>query len=206
MDIFDKVEAKTSSLAQYKEYGHGYYTFPILEGPISNKMNFKGREVLVWSVNNYLGLANHPEVRKADAEAAKEWGLAYPMGARVMTGQTEKHYELERGLADFVSKESSYLLNYGYQGMVSVIQTMVNRKDVIVFDNEVHACIMDGIFLHKATMGKTFVFPHNNMDNLEKQLKRAQKLTEKSGGGVMVITEGVYGMSGDLGYLKDIVE
>ncbi len=205
MDIYDKFEDERSSLKQYQQFGHGYYTFPILKGPIGNKMQFRGREVLVWSINNYLGLANNPEIRKADADAAEKWGLGYPMGARIMSGQTELHYELEEKLAKFENKESAYLLNYGYQGMFSIIQTLLNRKDVVIFDSESHACIIDGVWLHKATSGRSFVYPHNNIENLEKQLQRATKLAQKSGGGILVVTEGVFGMAGDLGKLKDIV-
>lgn len=202
MDIFEKIEKSYGPLGQYMEQAHGYYMFPKLEGPISNRMTFMGKEKLVWSLNNYLGLANHPEVRQADAEAAAEWGMAYPMGARMMSGQTKYHEQLEQELADFVGKESGYLLNYGYQGMVSVIQSLVDRKDVIVYDSEAHACIIDGMRLH---FGKRFVYPHNNMENLEKELKRAERLAATTGGGILVITEGVYGMAGDLGNLKDII-
>jgi glycine C-acetyltransferase len=176
--------------------------FPKLEGEIGPRMQFRGKEVLNWSLNNYLGLANHPEVRKIDAEAAREYGMAYPMGARMMSGQTSKHEELESKLADFVGKEDSFLLNYGYQGMISIIDSLVNRNDVIVYDSEAHACILDGVRLH---MGKRFVFPHNNITNLEKELERASKLATETGGGILVITEGVFGMAGDLGKLKDIV-
>jgi len=176
--------------------------FPKLEGEINPRMKFRGKEVLNWSLNNYLGLANHPEVRKADAEATREYGLAYPMGARMMSGQTTRHEELEGKLADFVDKEDSFLLNYGYQGMISIIDSLVNRNDVIVYDSEAHACILDGVRLH---MGKRFVFPHNNIKNLEKELERATKLAEETGGGILVITEGVFGMAGDLGKLNDIV-
>ena len=175
--------------------------FPILEGELSNKMIFQGKERLIWSLNNYLGLGNHPEVRKADADAAKEWGMAYPMGARMMSGQTKYHVQLEEELAAFVGRESAYLLNYGYQGMVSIIDSMVDRKDVIVYDSEAHACILDGMRLH---FGKRFVYPHNDMQNFEKELSRAKKITDQTGGGTLVITEGVYGMSGDLGKLKEI--
>lgn len=203
MDIFDKIHNSFGPLGQYMEKAHGYYAFPKLEGEISNKMIFRGKERLVWSLNNYLGLANHPEVRKADAEAAAKWGLAYPMGARMMSGQTKYHEQLERELAEFVSKEAAYLLNFGYQGMVSIIESIVNRKDVIVYDSEAHACIIDGMRHH---FGKRFVFPHNNMQNLEKELIRATRLAETTGGGILVITEGVYGMAGDLGKLKEIVE
>ncbi|HKL71559.1 MAG TPA: aminotransferase class I/II-fold pyridoxal phosphate-dependent enzyme [Marinilabiliaceae bacterium] len=188
-------------LGQYGKEAHGYFTFPKLEGEINPKMKFRGKEVLTWSLNNYLGLANHPEVRKVDAEASKDWGLAYPMGARMMSGQTSKHEEIEAQLAEFVGKEDSYLLNYGYQGMVSIIDTLLNRNDVVVYDSESHACILDGLRLH---MGKRFVFPHNNIENLKIQLGRATRLAEKQGGGVLVITEGVFGMAGDLGKLDEI--
>ncbi len=189
-------------LGKYAHQAEGYYMFPKLEGDISNKMMFQGKERLVWSLNNYLGLGNHPEVRKADADAAEEWGMAYPMGARMMSGQTKYHEELEGKLADFVNKEAAYLLNYGYQGMVSIINAMVDRKDVIVYDSEAHACIIDGMRLH---FGKRFVYPHNNMQNLEKELERATRIINKTGGGILLITEGVYGMSGDLGKLDEIV-
>jgi len=202
MDIFSKIDNYSGPLGQYMKKAHGYYMFPKLEGELSNKMMFMGKERLVWSLNNYLGLGNHPEVRKADAEAAKEWGLAYPMGARMMSGQTKYHEELEQKLADFVSKESAYLLNFGYQGMVSIINALVDRRDVIVYDSEAHACIIDGMRLH---FGKRFVYPHNNINNLEKELERAANITKKTKGGILVITEGVYGMAGDLGKLKEIV-
>lgn len=203
MDIFNKIRQNKGALGQYYKQGHGYYMFPKLEGELSPHMKFRGKDVLNWSLNNYIGLANHPEVRKADEEAAKEYGLAYPMGARMMSGQTSKHEELEEKLADFASKESAYLLNYGYQGMVSIIDALVGRNDVIVYDSESHACILDGLRLH---MGKRYVYPHNDIANLEKELERATRLVEKTGGGILVITEGVFGMSGDLGKLKDIVE
>ncbi|WP_244824889.1 aminotransferase class I/II-fold pyridoxal phosphate-dependent enzyme [Carboxylicivirga mesophila] len=169
-------------------------------------MKFRGKEVLTWSLNNYLGLANHPAVRKADADAAAEYGMAYPMGARMMSGQTSKHEELESKLAEFVGKEDAYLLNFGYQGMVSIIDTLIGRNDVIVYDSESHACIMDGIFLHKAKGGKSFVFAHNEMDKCEKMLQFATKRVKETGGGIVVITEGVFGMAGDLGNLKGIVK
>ncbi len=189
-------------LGQYADQTEGYFMFPKLEGDIGNKMKFRGKERLIWSLNNYLGLANHPEVRKADADAAAQFGMAYPMGARMMSGQSNYHEQLERELAAFVGREAAYLLNYGYQGMVSVINSMVDRKDVIVYDSEAHACIIDGMRLH---FGKRFVYPHNNIENLETQLRRAKRMTAETGGGILVITEGVYGMSGDLGKLKDIV-
>ena len=201
MDIFAKATARMGPLGQYASQVHGYFTFPKLEGEISNRMRFRGKEKLVWSLNNYLGLANHPEVRKTDAEAAKEYGLALPMGARMMSGQTELHEQLENELAVFVNKEAAYLLNFGYQGMVSVIDALIDRQDVVVYDSESHACIIDGLRMH---MGKRFVFPHNDIDNLRTQLRRAKKLTEKTGGGILVITEGVFGMSGDLGKLDEI--
>jgi len=203
VDIFDKIKVNRGALGQYQKRGHGYFMFPKLEGEIHPHMTFRGKKVLTWSLNNYIGLGNHPEIREVDAQAAADWGLAYPMGARMMSGQTSKHEELEQKLAEFVGKERSYLLNYGYMGMVSIIDALVNRKDVIVYDSESHACILDGLRLH---MGKRFVFPHNNIENLERELKRATKMVEKSGGGILVITEGVFGMTGDLGKLKDIVE
>jgi glycine C-acetyltransferase len=200
-DIFEKVQANMGPLGQYGDKAFGYYMFPKLEGEISNRMRFMGKERLIWSLNNYLGLANHPEVRKADTEASAQWGLAYPMGARMMSGQTVYHEQLERELAAFEQKEDAFLLNFGYQGMISIIDSLVDRKDVIVYDSEAHACIIDGLRLH---MGKRFVYPHNNMENLEKQLQRATKLAEENDGGILVITEGVYGMSGDLGKLNEI--
>lgn len=203
MDLFEKYKSSVGPLEVHRERGQGYYIFPKLEGEISNYMNFKGKRKLVWSINNYLGLANHPEVRKADAEAAAQFGMAYPMGARAMSGQTAYHEQMEKELADFAQKEAAYLLNFGYQGMVSIIETLVDRHDVIVYDSEAHACIIDGMRLH---FGKRFVYPHNDMANLEKQLQRAARIVQGTGGGILVITEGVYGMAGDLGNLKDIVE
>jgi len=202
VDIFDKIRKNRGALGQYQKRGQGYFMFPKLEGEIAPHMTFRGKKVLTWSLNNYIGLANQPEVRKADAEGAKEWGMAYPMGARMMSGQTRKHEELEEKLAKFVGKERAYLLNYGYQGMLSIIDSLVNRNDVIVYDSESHACILDGLRLH---MGKRYVFPHNDMKNLGKELERATRLIEKTGGGILVITEGVFGMAGDLGNVKDIV-
>lgn len=202
MDIFDKIERNKGPLGQYMKHAHGYFMFPKLEGEIGPRMKFRGKEVLNWSLNNYLGLANHPEVRKVDAEAAAKYGMAYPMGARMMSGQTRYHEELETKLAHFVGKEAGYLLNYGYQGMVSIIDTLLDRKDVVVYDSEAHACILDGLRLH---IGKRFVFPHNNMEKCERELQRATKLAEQTGGGILVITEGVFGMVGDLGKLDEIV-
>jgi glycine C-acetyltransferase len=201
VDIFDKIYRNKGPLGQYQQVGHGYFIFPKLEGELGARMNFRGKEVLVWSLNNYIGLANHPEVRKADAEAAKEWGMAYPMGSRLLTGQTSKHEELERQLAEFVSKEDAFLLNYGYQGIISIIDSLLGRNDVVVYDSEAHACIFDGVRLH---LGKRFVFPHNNIDSCEKQLGRAAKLVDQTGGGILVVTEGVYGMAGDLAKLDKI--
>jgi glycine C-acetyltransferase len=203
MDIFEKRISNLGPLGIWASKGDGYFMFPKLEGEISNKMIFRGKERLVWSLNNYLGLANHPEVRQADADAARDWGLAYPMGARMMSGQTKYHEQLEQELAAFVGKEDAFLLNFGYQGMISIIDSLVDRNDVVVYDSEAHACIIDGLRLH---LGKRFVYPHNNMENLRKGLERAKKLTSISGGGILVITEGVYGMSGDLGKLKEIVD
>lgn len=201
-DIFDKIEKNRGPIGQFAKGVHGYFTFPKLEGEIGNKMTFRGKECLVWSVNNYLGLANHPEVREADAKASEEWGLAYPMGSRMMTGQTNEHEKLENELSSFMQKEDTILLNFGYQGMVSAIDCLVDRNDVIVYDSESHACILDGMRLHA---GKRFVFQHNDMDSFDKQMDRATKIAEKNNGGILVITEGVFGMAGDQGDLKGIV-
>ncbi len=201
MDLFEKLLTNQGPLGKHSDVSEGYFMFPKLEGEIAPRMKFMGKEVLTWSLNNYLGLGNHPEVRKADAQAAADWGMAYPMGARMMSGNTKYHEQLEQELAAFVSKEAGLLLNYGYQGVLSIIDAVVDRKDVIVYDAESHACIIDGVRLH---MGKRFVFPHNDIENLEKQLERATKLTQETGGGILVITEGVFGMSGNLGKLKEI--
>jgi glycine C-acetyltransferase len=203
VDIFDKIQNNKGPLGQYKEMAHGYFAFPKLEGEIGPRMKFRGKEVLNWSLNNYIGLANHPEVRKVDAEAAAKYGMAYPMGARMMSGQTKYHEELETKLAHFVGKEAGYLLNYGYQGMVSIIDALLDRKDVVVYDSDAHACIIDGLRLH---IGKRFVYPHNNMEKLELQLNHATKLAQTTGGGILVITEGVFGMVGDLGKLDEIAK
>ncbi|MCH6198305.1 aminotransferase class I/II-fold pyridoxal phosphate-dependent enzyme [Aquiflexum sp. LQ15W] len=202
MDLFAKLQTNLGPLGKHSELAEGYFAFPKLEGEIAPRMKFKGKEVLTWSLNNYLGLANHPEVRKADADAAAKWGAAYPMGARMMSGQTDLHEQLERELAAFVGKESAYLLNYGYQGIMSVIDSILDRKDVVVYDSECHACIIDALRMH---LGKRYVFPHNDIESCEKQLQRATKLAEETGGGVLVITEGVFGMTGDQGRLADIV-
>ena len=202
MDIFEKFKTDKGNLGQYQKEAHGYFSFPKLEGEIGSRMKFRGKEVLNWSLNNYCGLANHPEVRKADALAAAQYGLGYPMGARMMSGQTSMHEELERQLASFESKPDSYLLNFGYQGMISIIDAVCGRNDVIVYDAEAHACILDGVRLH---MGKRFVYKHNDMDSLRKQLEHATAVTDKTKGGILVITEGVFGMAGDLGKLDEIV-
>jgi glycine C-acetyltransferase len=203
VDIFDKIKSNKGPLGQYQKNAQGYFMFPKLEGEIKPRMKFRGKEVLTWSLNNYLGLANHPEVRKADADGAKEYGLGAPMGARMMSGQTKLHEELERQLAEFEKKEDAYLLNYGYQGMISIIDSLLNRHDVVVYDSEAHACIIDGLRLH---MGKRFVYPHNDMARFEKELEKAVKLAEEQKGGVLVVTEGVFGMSGDLGKLDEIAK
>jgi glycine C-acetyltransferase len=203
VDIFEKIKNNRGPLGQHAKGVHGYFTFPKLEGEISNKMTFRGKECLVWSVNNYLGLANQPEVRKADADAAAEWGLAYPMGSRMMTGQTSEHEALENELSEFMQKEDTFLVNFGYQGMLSAIDALVDRKDVIVYDSESHACIIDGVRLHA---GKRFVFQHNDMASFEKQMDRATRLVGETGGGILVITEGVFGMAGDQGLLKEIID
>jgi glycine C-acetyltransferase len=201
MDLFEKIKNNRGPLGQHAKSAHGYFTFPKLEGEISNKMFFRGKEVLVWSVNNYIGLSNQPEIREADEQASKEWGLGYPMGSRMMSGNTNHHEQLENNLSAFMRKEDTILLNFGYQGMLSSIDALVDRKDVIVYDSECHACIIDGVRLHQ---GKRFVFPHNNIENFEKQLQRANKIVEETGGGILVITEGVFGMSGDLGKIREI--
>lgn len=202
MDLFDKIKAKHGPLKDYAASSEGYYMFPKLEGEIGPRMTFQGKEVIMWSINDYLGLGNNPEVRRRDAESAKKWGLSYPMGARMMSGQTKKHEQFEREIAEFEGKEAAYLLNYGYQGVFSIIQSLVDRYDVIVYDYESHACIVDGVSLH---LGKRFVFDHNDIESLRKQLDRAQKVVEETGGSILVISEGVFGMRGDQGKLKEIV-
>lgn len=203
MDIFEKIAKRPGPLGQHADETYGYYMFPKLEGPIGSRMIFQGKTRLVWSLNDYLGLANHPEVREADAKAAKDFGMAAPMGARIMTGNSVYHEQLEKELAAFVGKESGVLVNYGFQAMLSAIDCLVDRHDVIIYDAESHACIIDGARLH---MGKRFAYRHNDMESLEQQLKRATKLIEGTPGGILVITEGVFGMSGVQGDLKSIVE
>lgn len=201
MDLFEKISNNLGPLGQHHKWSHGYFSFPKLEGEIGPHMKFRGKEHLVWSLNNYLGLANHPEVREADIQGAVDYGLAYPMGARMMSGNSNHHEALEQDLAAFVDKEDAFLLNYGYQGMVSIIDALVDRNDVIVYDAESHACIIDGVRLH---MGKRYVYQHNDVESCRKQLARATKLIEQTGGSILLITEGVFGMSGAQGKLKEI--
>ncbi len=203
VDIFEKIRESRGPLGKYSKEAHGYFAFPKLEGEIGSRMKFRGVEMLQWSLNNYLALANHPAVRKADKSGAKEWGLAYPMGARMMSGNTKLHEKFEAQLAEFEHKEDAILLNYGYQGMVSAIDCLVDRNDVIVYDAESHACILDGVRLHQ---GKRFVYQHNDMASLEHMLERASRIAEKTKGGILVITEGVFGMSGNQGNIKEIVK
>ncbi|GIV30705.1 MAG: 8-amino-7-oxononanoate synthase [Saprospiraceae bacterium] len=201
MDLFEKFKNR-GPLGRFADVAEGYFMFPKLEGELGNRMYFNGREVICWSINNYLGLANHPEVRKVDAEAARDWGLAYPMGARLMSGATKYHDQLEAELADFVGKEAALLVNFGYQGVFSAIDCLVGRHDVIVYDAESHACIVDGVRLHA---GQRFAFEHNDIASLDKNLERATRIVEKTGGGILVISEGVFGMRGDQGKLREIV-
>lgn len=203
MDLFQKLLENKSPLGQYADKAHGYYTFPKLEGELGGRMTFRGKEMIVWSVNNYLGLGNHPEVRKVDEEATRDWGLAYPMGSRMMSGESKYHEELETNLAEFVQKESAMLLNFGYQGIMSVIDALVDRRDVLVYDKDDHACIYDGVRMH---LGKRLPFEHNDIDSFARQIAKAQVIAEETGGGILVITEGVFGMRGEQGILKEIVE
>jgi glycine C-acetyltransferase len=201
MDLFDRILKQAGPLGKYAEVAEGYYMFPQLEGELGNRMKFKGKEVVCWSINNYLGLANHPEVRQEDAESAARWGFAYPMGARMMSGETTQHQKLEQQLAAHVGKEAGLLVNYGYQGVMSAIDTLLSRHDVVVYDAESHACIVDAVRMH---MGKRFAFTHNDIGSLEKCLERAKRLTDGTEGGILVITEGVFGMRGDQGKLREI--
>ena len=202
-DLFQKFNKSMGPLGKWASIAEGYFVFPKLEGKISNRMNFNGKEVITWSVNDYLGLSNHPEVRKIDSEAAEQYGSAYPMGARMMSGHTSMHEKLENQLADFVNKESAYVLNFGYQGILSIVDTLVSKNDVIVYDIDAHACIVDGVRLH---LGKRFTFKHNDIESLLINLKRAEKIVEKTGGGILVISEGVFGMRGEQGKIKEIVK
>lgn len=201
-DLFERIIKDKGPLGKWAKQAEGYYVFPKLEGPISNRMRFNGKEVITWSINDYLGLANHPEVLKADGEAATEHGMAYPMGARMMSGHTSYHEQLERECAEFVDKEAAYLVNFGYQGIVSAIDALVSKNDVIVYDMDTHACIIDGVRLHA---GKRFVYKHNDVESLEKNLQRATKMATDNNGGILVISEGVFGMRGEQGRLKEIV-
>lgn len=203
-DIFERLTKNYGPIGQHRERAHGYFAFPKLEGEIGPRMQFRGKEMVVWSLNNYLGLANHPEVRRVDAEASGQFGLAYPMGARMMSGNSNHHEQLERELAAFEMKEDAILLNYGYQGIMSTIDAICGRHDVVVYDSECHACIIDGLRLHP---GHRYVYKHNDIEDCEKQLQRATSLIEKqNAGGILVITEGVFGMAGDQGKIKEIAE
>lgn len=201
-DVFEKLIKDGGPIGQHMDRAHGYFAFPKLEGELGPRMKFRGKDMIVWSLNNYLGLVNHPDVRKADTDAAAAYGMGNPMGARMMSGNTEKHEELEKVLSNFVKREDTMLLNFGYQGIMSCIDALVNRRDVIVYDAESHACIVDGVRLH---MGNRFAFKHNDIEDCEKQLQRATALAEKNGGGILLITEGVFGMDGEQGILKEIV-
>ena len=200
-DLFEKIYKDKGPLGKWASQAEGYFVFPKLEGQISNRMKFQGKDVITWSINDYLGLANHPEVRKVDAEAANDYGAAYPMGARMMSGHTSLHEQLQNELAEFVNKEAAYLLNFGYQGIMSTIDALVGKDDIIVYDVDSHACIIDGVRLH---MGKRFTYKHNDIESLEKNLERATKMAEHTGGGILVISEGVFGMRGEQGKLKEI--
>ncbi|SFC18577.1 glycine C-acetyltransferase [Flagellimonas taeanensis] len=202
-DLFDRIIENKGPLGKWASQAEGYFVFPKLEGPISNRMKFQGKDVITWSINDYLGLASSPEIKKVDGEAAMEHGAAYPMGARMMSGHTDFHEQLEKELAEFVHKQASYLLNFGYQGFMSVIDALVSKDDIIVYDVDCHACIIDGVRLH---MGKRFTFKHNDPESLEKNLERATKMANETGGGILVISEGVFGMRGEQGILKEIVE
>jgi glycine C-acetyltransferase len=201
-DLFERIQNNKGPLGKWASQAEGYFVFPKLEGELGPRMKFHGKDILNWSLNDYLGLANHPEVRKADTDAAIEYGAAYPMGARMMSGHTDKHEQLEKELAAFVMKESAYLLNFGYQGIMSTIDALVTRNDIIVYDVDAHACIIDGVRLHS---GKRFTYRHNDLESMEKNLQRATKMAEVTGGGILFITEGVFGMRGQQGKLKEVV-
>ena len=201
MNIRERIKKNPGPLGQFADYGEGYFVFPELEGPIGPRMKFQGKEVIFWSANDYLGLCNHPVVLEADAQAAAEYGMFYPMGARAMSGETDKHKELEKNLAEFVGKEDAYLLNFGYQGMVSIIDALAGKDDVIVYDIDSHACIVDGVRLH---MGKRFTYQHNDMESFAKMMERADRIAKENNGGILVISEGVFGMRGQQGKLKEI--
>lgn len=202
MDLFAKIREDRGPIGKYADFAHGYYAFPKLEGELESRMMFQGKEVIVWSVNNYLGLGNHPEVRKADADAAKDWGMAYPMGSRMMSGETKYHEELEQKLAEHVQKEKGLLLNFGYQGIMSIVDSLLSRRDAVVYDKDDHACIYDGIRMH---IGPRFAFEHNDINSFKKQLDKATAKVAETGGGILVITEGVFGMRGEQGIIKEIV-
>jgi glycine C-acetyltransferase len=202
MDVFEKLVKDGGPIGQHMDRAHGYFAFPKLDGPLGPRMQFRGKDMIVWSLNNYLGLVNHPEVRKADTEAAAKYGMGNPMGARMMSGNTAQHEALEKVISEFVNREDTMLLNFGYQGIMSCIDALVNRRDVIVYDAESHACIVDGVRLH---MGHRYAFKHNDITDFEKQMHRATEMASKNGGGILVITEGVFGMDGEQGILKEIV-
>lgn len=201
MDLYERLRQNPGPLGKYRSSAEGYFIFPELEGPLGNRMRFNGKEVICWSINNYLGLANHPSVRSADSTAAQKWGMAYPMGSRMMSGNTQLHAQLEQELSEFVQKEASVLVNFGYQGIMSAIDALLTRRDVVIYDSESHACIVDGVRMH---LGKRFAFDHNDIESLEKHLLTATRLVQKSGGSILVISEGVFGMRGDQGKLKEI--
>ena len=202
MDLFKRIKTNKGPLGRWAEIAEGYWIFPNLEGELSNRMTFNNKKVICWSVNNYLGLGNHPAVREADTQATKEWGLAYPMGSRMMSGNTKMHIQLEEELAAFVQKERAVLVNFGYQGIMSAVDSLLSRRDVVVYDAECHACIVDGVRMH---LGKRFAYEHNDINSLEKHLQSATKIAEDNGGGILVISEGVFGMRGDQGKLREIV-
>lgn len=202
VDLFEKFEADRGPLGQYAHLAHGYYAFPKLTGELGSRMTFNGKEMIIWSLNSYLGLANHPEIRKVDEQAARDWGLAYPMGARIMSGETKYHEQLESDLSAFVQKEASLILNFGFQGILSIVDTLLSRHDVVVYDKDCHACIYDGLRLH---MGKRLPFEHNDFESFSQQMEKAEKFAQKSNGGILVVTEGVFGMRGEQGILKEIV-